>query len=875
MAESSTPEKSLPHFHVLLSQNTKPLDPPTAHPPMNAYSSPRKPRQVDTTLGLLVCTTIIVLICTSCTTSPAAKQARLYEAQGDYGAAYTSITEALRASPKSKKLMESKARIENLYAQELYQAATGLKTNDIVGKIGFLERASRLQSVYQADILASLNDLQQQRNQLLTRAGSLIRDADLQQIVSETESMFVYTATDRELKAKLITNSQLISHVAGLLAEEVEQGELLTARQLGLQCASLWNTPEIREQLTSAETKLRERGLKEITPTEPANASFGNQVVRCLVSVLFAPDGLGQRKAYREASQRLRKAFLPVAKIHVQGALSDRQKAAMLSAILGASAQADLRFVTAASTNIPDLVILIDATDAAYKVERIPRQVFSKYLAGKKQVPNPYYDAMYVQYQQALANSQNATAAYAANPNLFSGIMAGTAGKRANQMANSLSSIPRYKDVPVYEDYQLAKFDLTVECRFEARSKVFDGLSGQLLRTGAFKGAEEFQFEETVGAHPNDINGHVDKTAQEGWADTCLQVYIDTQLERAARKGTQLYDEIVLGRSVDAASQGQTQLAVEMGLAWAMNTQKCTSLGDGRIDSWLESGTMRDLKQQFDNACFGSGGSSLEGLWVAAVREAMSQLAEVAKPSSQSVADLFLRTDPMELRFLNTPIEHPTEDISSRLIAGEHRSSPRTVRSDTSVGRALASTVTVATDKGTGSGFVVSASGYIVSNHHVIEDARRVMIASAEGRKTYAEVVDVNASRDLAILKATDGNWNPLPLGNMDAIHVGDIVYALGSPSGVRDEVLDQTVTRGVISSIRDRPSKLNPNIKVEFIQTDAAINPGNSGGPLINEAGEVIGVNTLKVVGQDIEGLGFSVSIDEVKKLFFRYLGN
>ena len=86
---------------------------------------------------------------------------------------------------------------------------------------------------------------------------------------------------------------------------------------------------------------------------------------------------------------------------------------------------------------------------------------------------------------------------------------------------------------------------------------------------------------------------------------------------------------------------------------------------------------------------------------------------------------------------------------------------------------------------------------------------------------------------------------------------------------------MQQTVTRGVVSGIRDFASEANANIKVEYIQTDAAINAGNSGGPLVNEAGKVIGVNTLKLVGRGVEGLSFAISINEVKKLFFRYLGN
>lgn len=104
---------------------------------------------------------------------------------------------------------------------------------------------------------------------------------------------------------------------------------------------------------------------------------------------------------------------------------------------------------------------------------------------------------------------------------------------------------------------------------------------------------------------------------------------------------------------------------------------------------------------------------------------------------------------------------------------------------------------------------------------------------------------------------------------------VGDSVYALGSPGGAQDTLLEFTATKGVVSGIRDFPSEANPNVNVQYLQTDAAINAGNSGGPLVNEAGRVIGVNTSKIVGASTQGLGFAVSIDEVKKLFYRYLAN
>jgi serine protease Do len=114
-----------------------------------------------------------------------------------------------------------------------------------------------------------------------------------------------------------------------------------------------------------------------------------------------------------------------------------------------------------------------------------------------------------------------------------------------------------------------------------------------------------------------------------------------------------------------------------------------------------------------------------------------------------------------------------------------------------------------------------------------------------------------------------------LQLGDIDAIKIGEPAYAIGSPGGSDNAVLQQTVTRGIVSGVRDFASEANANIKVEYIQTDAAVNAGNSGGPLVNEAGRVIGVNTHKLVGRGVEGLSFAISVNEVRKLYFRYLSN
>ncbi len=160
-----------------------------------------------------------------------------------------------------------------------------------------------------------------------------------------------------------------------------------------------------------------------------------------------------------------------------------------------------------------------------------------------------------------------------------------------------------------------------------------------------------------------------------------------------------------------------------------------------------------------------------------------------------------------------------------------------------------------------GSGVMVDASGYVVTNHHVIRDADEVRVALADGREYAGEVVLSDQSLDLAVLKIESGEPFALAeLGDSDALEVGDLVLAIGNPFGV-----GQTTTSGIVSGLAR--SHVGISDFGFFIQTDAAINPGNSGGALINMAGQVIGINTAiySQSGGSI-GIGFAIPSNIVR---------
>jgi S1-C subfamily serine protease len=167
--------------------------------------------------------------------------------------------------------------------------------------------------------------------------------------------------------------------------------------------------------------------------------------------------------------------------------------------------------------------------------------------------------------------------------------------------------------------------------------------------------------------------------------------------------------------------------------------------------------------------------------------------------------------------------------------------------------------------EGQGSGFIIDTQGHILTNFHVIAEARTVEVTLSSRKKYRATVIGTDPSHDLAVIKIdAKGELTPAVLGDSKGLIVGQKVYAIGNPFG-----LAGTMTRGIISSLRPIKSYDGTPID-EAIQTDAAINPGNSGGPLLNSRGEVIGINSQIATGGAAQsaGIGFAIPINVAKAI-------
>lgn len=166
----------------------------------------------------------------------------------------------------------------------------------------------------------------------------------------------------------------------------------------------------------------------------------------------------------------------------------------------------------------------------------------------------------------------------------------------------------------------------------------------------------------------------------------------------------------------------------------------------------------------------------------------------------------------------------------------------------------IKSVVTIRTDVGQGTGFIISNEGYVVTNAHVLAGGKEITAITSEQNLINADFIGYDEELDIALLKIS-GNYNKLKFADSDKVQTGEKVIAIGNPLG-----LQFSVSEGIISGVhREGGNKLKA-----YIQTDASLNPGNSGGPLINKQGEVIGINNFKLGGA--EGMGFALESNYIK---------
>lgn len=166
--------------------------------------------------------------------------------------------------------------------------------------------------------------------------------------------------------------------------------------------------------------------------------------------------------------------------------------------------------------------------------------------------------------------------------------------------------------------------------------------------------------------------------------------------------------------------------------------------------------------------------------------------------------------------------------------------------------------------KASGSGVIISTDGYIVTNYHVIENAYKLTVTLYDGRNFEAQLIGGDESTDLAVLKIEADNLTAATIGDSDALEVGDLLVAIGNPLDA--QAFAWTVTDGIVSGLGRTVESDGQSFTL--IQTNAAINAGNSGGALLNGKGELVGINSMKISGSSVEGMGFAIPINDAKPI-------
>ncbi|NJO42704.1 MAG: trypsin-like serine protease [Cyanobacteria bacterium CRU_2_1] len=228
----------------------------------------------------------------------------------------------------------------------------------------------------------------------------------------------------------------------------------------------------------------------------------------------------------------------------------------------------------------------------------------------------------------------------------------------------------------------------------------------------------------------------------------------------------------------------------------------------------------------------------------------------------------------------DTPSSSPLQTTNPNFIAeAVQKVGPAVVRIDSQrtvtsqgpsvFGRRFGNMPTERVEEGTGSGFIIDENGLILTNAHVVEGADRVTVALKDGRTFEGQVMGADPLTDVAVVKIEATQLPTVTLGDSEQLQPGEWAIAIGNPLG-----LDNTVTAGIVSATGRSSAEIGVgDRRVGFIQTDAAINPGNSGGPLLNERGEVIGINTAIIDGA--QGLGFAVPINTAQKIADELIAN
>jgi S1-C subfamily serine protease len=434
------------------------------------------------------------------------------------------------------------------------------------------------------------------------------------------------------------------------------------------------------------------------------------------------------------------------------------------------------------------------------------QQVNSTYVAGYNQVVNPDY----TQLQQALSSAQielsRAEINNQNNPNIGTGFALGWARGRVTKLQRQLAATPPYLQQEILQQYQIQKFVALRSCRVESVLQVYakPGKMPFATEQSVTAGAED-SHDGVAGVLPQDKSGLQNLQPTLPPIEQCEARVASDYLNKLKNRARELAAGFFASAAMDRQLEGNQRLASSMYL--------------------------------FDLA----GGTQYEALRTNDATKIQDATVEEASHTA-AVLDTLDLPVLRQISFQNTETNDagPVENVLEHAMDG---------------------VVEIETDSGAlGSGFFFTNACMVLTNDHVIEGAETIILRTSSKKLYTAQVLAKDDERDLALLSTNAHTCGFLELEETEKPHVGEEVFAIGSPLG-----LAGTVTRGIVSAMRTTSSGIH------YIQLDATINPGNSGGPLLSRSGRVLGINTFKLKGY--EGLNFAVLSSEVRGSFGRFL--
>lgn len=454
--------------------------------------------------------------------------------------------------------------------------------------------------------------------------------------------------------------------------------------------------------------------------------------------------------------------------------------------------------------------------------EREP--VWSSFLAGYQRVPNPHYTQALLDYQQA----QREYTAFVMQNNPWGQLAASIGVAIARR---KLEQTPQFLEEPLYQTYQYTRRLVQERGQIAIKVSLLDARAHRECASDTVIERDNHTVIEIAGAHPKDRGGATNLSYSVEQSAERREQMKGKAFQAAAEKIAAFAATAQRYRSEELFALGAVREGTEAALRYAIPVLSSSAIWTGDSSTLIEELHTQHLL----NGLPDSGADRSAREWTSRSLPSKTLLARRRQPEIESVTV-----------------------VASRELSAEEV-----------VNLAKPAVVTIRTFVADGSGFFVDSRGLIITNAHVIENARDVGVSLADGRRFTATVVLSDSWRDIAVLLIEGGRFPVLAFRSGGEPAPGENVLAIGAARG-----LDHTVTRGVVSGHRrlgEIQETLSRDPDLRLIQTDAAINPGNSGGPLIDKFGRVIGMTTMKLRG---EGLGFAIAASELVRVIERVRG-